>query len=372
MEYYGYTKRILFIDLTEKTFHHEEVEDTHQRSFIGGFGLNSFLFHKLFKSKTEALSPDNPIVIGAGPFVGSTIPGAVRVMVTTKFPQTYSVASASGSRSFGYKLKKAGYDTLIITGQASTPVYLKITDDKVDIMDAKDLWGKNTNETAEYLYKKHKNSSAVCIGPAGENLVCFSMAILDRASSLGRGGLGAVFGAKKLKAIVVQGSNKIVAAQPSNFNKIRDGLLGRLKEYSEREVSIELGLMANWENYTKQLFSYQNWTRVKSAKEVTDLFGLWVYKKVKKKRIACPTCFLPDKDILSIEDAHQNSLIVYTPSYFNMALIGSRLGLRDYREAIHLTYLLDNYGICMFTFSNMIDFLTTGTYDAPWRYTVNV
>jgi aldehyde:ferredoxin oxidoreductase len=359
MEYHGYTKRVLTVDLTERRFYHGEVDDSLLRRFIGGFGINSVLFHRLFRPKTDALSPDNPIVIGAGPFVGSSIPGAVRVMVTTKFPLTNSVASASGSRSFGFKLKKAGYDNITLTGASSDPVYLKITNDDVEIIDARELWGRSTSETAEFLYKRHKKASVVCIGPAGENLVRFSMAILDRASSLGRGGLGAVFGSKKLKAIVVQGSNHIAAANPDQFKEIRDGLLKRQRKYPERDESIKLGLMANWDNYTKQLFSYKNWTKIKPIKEVTDLFGPWAYEKVKSKRISCPTCFLPDKDILKIEDHHQNQLTVYTPSYFNMALIGSRIGLKNYREAVYVAHLLDDYGICMFTFSSMIDFLMT-------------
>jgi len=297
-----------------------------------------------------ALSPENPVIIGAGPLIGTLAPGASRVVCTTKFPLTSAVGTASGSMNFASQLKYAGYDHLVITGAASKPVYLRIADDDVEICDASALWGMDACEAADALWEEHGNDCGIIsIGQAGENLVRFSLALVDKTATLGRGGLGAVFGAKKLKAIVVSGSGGVSVADAKGFLEIVEGLYERLRRYPLRDACVDLGIMSNWENYVKQFFTPD------VQEKVAKLYGVETYKKVKKMRVACPSCFIADKDVLEIRDGAFAGLITYASSFFNATLFSKFTD--DYREALKLTDMLNRYGLCLLTFSSLADFL---------------
>ena len=156
--------------------------------------------------------PENPIILGVGPLVGTLYPGANKVMTTCKMPMTASNdgkhfigTSVSGNNLFALMFKNAGYDHIVISGRAEKPVYLKISDDEVQLCDAEDLWGKNdVYETADILDRRHEGFGKMVIGKAGENRVRFAMAFVDRFWHAGKSGFGAVMGSKNLKAIIVK------------------------------------------------------------------------------------------------------------------------------------------------------------------------
>jgi len=151
MDFYGYTGRILNVDLTNNKIYveNEKVEDLKQ--FIGGMGMNCKLGAELLKPKTNPFSPENVIILGVGPLVGTITPGASRTVGLSKFPATGAIANSCGSMSFGFNLKQAGYDHVIITGKSEKPVYLLILDDHVELANASELWGQDIVETTNYL-----------------------------------------------------------------------------------------------------------------------------------------------------------------------------------------------------------------------------
>jgi aldehyde:ferredoxin oxidoreductase len=165
------------------------------------------------------MSAGNKVVLSAGPLVGTLAPGADRLSVDFKNPQTGGVGSANVGGHFAPELKFAGFDAVIIEGQATEPVFISINDDKVKIMDASHIWGKTTWETEDLLreYLGYKQLRIASIGPAGENLVSGACLVVDRSRGAGRGGSGAVLGAKKLKAIAVRGKCPIKIQDPSSF-----------------------------------------------------------------------------------------------------------------------------------------------------------
>jgi aldehyde:ferredoxin oxidoreductase len=166
----GYAGKILYVDLTRRISESKPLSEDLMSNFIGGPGINAKLAYEIIKPKTEFSSPENAILINIPPLVGTFAPGAGRASFMAVSPQTGTLAY-SGTGGL-YNLKFAGYDELVITGKADRPVYLKILDDEVEILDASDLWGKDAMETTDILWDKYGDEwNVACIGPAGENLV---------------------------------------------------------------------------------------------------------------------------------------------------------------------------------------------------------
>ncbi|MFZ5634395.1 MAG: aldehyde ferredoxin oxidoreductase family protein [Bacillota bacterium] len=202
----GWSGKILYIDLSSESFY---VEDSARyKTFIGGRGINQWLLFKFMDKDIDPLAPESTVILGAGPFVGTLVPGANRLSVDFKNVITNGVGSGNCGGQFAAEMKFAGYDHIVIYGKAAKPVYLYIVNDRVYFRDASLLWGKDTWKT-ETIIKQRENDIALktlTIGVGGENLVKFSCLIGDRGRAVGYGGSGAVFGSKKLKAIAVRGT----------------------------------------------------------------------------------------------------------------------------------------------------------------------
>ncbi|MDY6880213.1 MAG: aldehyde ferredoxin oxidoreductase N-terminal domain-containing protein [Desulfatiglans sp.] len=357
MEYYGYAGRVLYVDLSSGKVNVEPLDMDMAKEFLGGFGVNNRLAYDNIEPGEDTLSPKNPVILGAGPLVGTMAPGAVRIMGATKFPLTGAVAWGAGSMSFGTQLKWAGYDHVVITGRAESPVYISILDDQVEICDARHLWGKTIHESADELWKHHEKSGIIGIGQGGENMVKYALTLVDRMATLGRGGFGAVMGSKNLKSIVVRGTRGIRIADRKRFMKIVDDMYQRCKRYPLHQAIVDYGIMSNWNNYVKQLFYYKNYSEIYPADKATERYGPHLYEKIQKRAVACPSCFIADKEIIKLTEGEYEGLVQYTSSFVNIAMIGTRFEINDYTQAAKLIHLLDEYGICMMTFCGLADFL---------------
>ncbi|NVM02568.1 MAG: hypothetical protein HWN67_09550 [Candidatus Helarchaeota archaeon] len=319
---FGYSGKILSINLTKKKIREGNLSDELIRNFIGGLGINIKLFYDIFTPGLDPFSPENPIVIGAGPLVGTIVPSTSRIYITTKMPMNNAIGWAGGSMSFGMMLKNAGYDHIIITGRANSPIYLKIFDDHVSLEDATNLWGKDTNQTADNLWNLHGNCGIISIGQSGENLVKFSIALVDKISTIGRGGAGAVMGSKNLKAIIARGTKGVNVADPKKLMKLHKQLYERIRNYKHREDWVKFGL-------------------IRSAPIVPKDFYL---DNLKKARIACPSCPIGDKDVIQINEGRFSGLISYEASVVNAyALFAMNFGTYD--ENIKSFDLMNRYGL---------------------------
>ena len=154
---------------------------------------------------------ENPLIFVNGPFTGTKIQTSARTTLVSKSPLTNSIHDSHCGGNFGPALKRSGYDYLVITGKSEKPVYIYLTDKKVEIKDASQLWGKGIFLTNDKLIETHSgnNPRIAAIGQAGENLSKMACIGVDKHRQFGRGGLGAVMGSKMLKAVVVDGSTKI-------------------------------------------------------------------------------------------------------------------------------------------------------------------
>ena len=360
----GYMGKVLHVDLRSGEFETKKLDLDVARDYVGGLGLNAWLMAQLYVSGTDPLSPDNPIILGAGPLVGTGTPGAAKIVATTRFPLNGTISESVGSMRFALNLKGSGFDHLIITGRAKKPVVLVLDNDKASVIDAKDLWGMDIFETTDALKKSYagRRSSVIAIGRAGENRVSFSLALVDKASTVGRGGLGAVMGSKNLKAIVAMGDQRPKVHDREELKRLLSDIRKRLKRFKNHPRVLELGIMENWENYTHQLSACRNFTRSFSPEKATELYGPDVYRSFKIKRFGCPSCFTPDKDHIEVKNGPHKGFKTCTTSYFNNFLFGHLFDLNqptDKTVTLRLLDRLDRLGLDIFTFRGLLDFLIT-------------
>nr|MDO8084526.1 aldehyde ferredoxin oxidoreductase family protein [Candidatus Sigynarchaeum springense] len=210
----GWNGHLLRIDLAARMAKTEPIPKDVLRSYMGGRGLGVRYLASEVPPKTDPLGPGNKVIIATGPLNGTTVPAAGRFAAVSKSPLTGTIFDCNSGGSFGVYLKSCGYDAVVIEGKASEPAYLHITPEGGSIEAAKGLWGKDIKATTNILREKHGKAARVsCIGPAGENLVLFANIENDYHHALGRGGIGAVFGSKNLKAIVVDAGEKETPVQ---------------------------------------------------------------------------------------------------------------------------------------------------------------
>ena len=243
----------------------------------------------------------------------------------------------AGGATFGYLMKNAGYDHIVLEGQSERPVFLSIDNDKVEIRDARTYWGKGIDDTCREMRLKSGSppSGILCIGQAGENRIPYAMAFIDGVATLGRGGLGAVIGSKNLKAILVRGNGGIRVAHEKKYKSLSKAMFKRIREYPYLNEWQELGL-------------------VKSL----PLIPVETYRKIKKRRFVCVSCPIGCKDVVEIRDGEFQGTVKFTSSAVNL-FTPVIYGFKDYREAIRLVARLDDYGLDMFEFFSIMQFAKT-------------
>lgn len=342
----GYTGNMLTIDLGRLESSISMYPEEYADRYLGGFGVNNRLFLERSRPGTDPLDPGNPLVLGAGPLVGTAVPGTSRVMANARVPLTGAVASASGSMGLGVQMKRGGLDHIVLLGKASEPTIIRIEDGHAEFISAASFWGKGILETTRALRQAYPGSSVLAIGLAGENLVHLSLAMIDACATLGRGGLAAVLGSKNVKAVVVKGSGVLKVADPKRLKELLRGLHERQARWDMRKAALELGMIGAWPMYANQLMPYG--AGEDDLREMTERFGPGAYLKLKKRRIACPSCFLADKDELQLPSTGES---VYSTSFLNAAIIGCALGMKDAEEAASTLAMLDDLGLDFMTLS---------------------
>lgn len=333
----GFSGTVLVVDLTQGAVSKEPLAEVSARDYLGGLGLTVKLASERIFPGTDPLSPENPIVLGAGPLVGTDLPAASRVYSVTRLPASGTIGwSGAGGVTFGCMLKNAGYDHIVIRGRAERPVFLEFQDGEVALRDASSLWGLGVQETCEVLWERYGRPTGVlAIGQAGENRVRLSMAYVDRIATLGRGGFGAVMGSKNLKAAVVRGTRGVRVADRKAYAALRREILEKIRTYPHLKDWQEVGLINTFPFIDKD-----------------------VYFKIKKRRVACVSCPIGCKDVVEIRDGEFKGLVACSSSAINL-FTPVIYGMKDYRQAIRLVAQLDAYGLDMFEFFGLMGFVRT-------------
>jgi aldehyde:ferredoxin oxidoreductase len=228
---FGYNGKVLRIDLTTGSIKAESLDVEQAKKYIGGRGLGTAMIMKEIDPAVDALSPANKLMFVTGPLTGTATPTGGRYMAVTKSPLTGTIASSNSGGFFGAELKFAGWDAIILEGKAASPQYLTLEDDKAELHDASDLWGKIVSETTDILEKRHGEKCRIMtIGPAGEKLSPMAAIMNDRWRAAGRSGVGAVMGSKNLKAITVRGSGKVAVADEAKLKEAFSRCMKKIKE----------------------------------------------------------------------------------------------------------------------------------------------
>ena len=211
---------LLYVSLTDGSINRKPLPEDLFKLYLGGRGLGVKLLHDNLAPGIDPLSPDNWLIFAVGPSTATSVPTSGRFVVVTKSPATGTIFDSHAGGYFAPQLRRAGIAAVIITGAAKSPVYLWINDDEVEIRDASSLWGKMTDIATDELIKATDEKAQVaCIGPAGEHMINLAAIITDKHRAAGRGGVGAVMGSKKLKAIVARGTKTAEAADPEKLKE---------------------------------------------------------------------------------------------------------------------------------------------------------
>ncbi|MBW2059328.1 MAG: hypothetical protein JRH07_06565 [Deltaproteobacteria bacterium] len=356
------TSWIVRVDLSAGTVEREPVQEETDRRFLGGSGVGWKLVADNLPPGTDPFSPENIIAMSPGILAGTLTPGAPKTTVITKFPtiaaedgKHFVGSCTTGGRYLGIALKRAGCDHLLISGKADSPVYLRIRDREIDLVEARDLWGRGIEEVSNELVRREgPEAGVVVIGTAGENLVRNALTIVDKTDSLGRGGLGALMGAKNLKAIVVTGSGDVAVSQPARFMHVSRELRQRVLKWSRREHWIKLGLAAGWDT-----FKHTQYPGIWPKDKWDELYGEKTRMETVEEVIGCNSCLLSCRLKWKTKGGEYDGEVGFGSPFSKSATSGMLLGVEDFRKMIHLVADANSRtGLDFYTTTRMIDFVT--------------
>jgi aldehyde:ferredoxin oxidoreductase len=339
----GFWLKNLRINLTTREVTVEEIEENFLRNFIGGAGAAAVYLKREVPPECGALDPDNLLIFSTGPFQASKISGSAKFSVATRSPLTGLFVDSAAGANWGILFKRTGFDFLTITGKGSSPVILNITDNKVNITPADDLWGTDALSVTSRLKTEYPGASVAAIGQAGENKVALSCMIIDGFSAVGRGGTGAVAGSKNLKAIVVKGTQNPPVANPDLLKELEKKYRKSILQNSEgfREWGTIGGLTPGEEAGNLPI---KNWKKTE-WKEGASKIGYPGYSSLNPKPHACLYCVVACHR--SVEKKFESGFYYKGsgPEYESLALLGASCMIDDLEVLVKANLFCNQAGM---------------------------
>jgi aldehyde:ferredoxin oxidoreductase len=350
--------KITTIDVTRREHHEESIPDSVYRTYLGGKGLGSYLLLKKNPPRVDPLSPDNTIVIAAGPACGHTAWGANRYAAFTKSPLTNVFSeSYSGGRAF-YQITKTGFDAIILTGKSEEWVYIEITPYGISFHNAEHLLGKDAFETETILEEQYKEKKAavLTIGVAGENRVKYAYINNDRGRCLGRTGVGAVLGSKNVKALVFWGDKEKTAADPDLLKQFQKDLLKAGKEHPGTQAYKQKGTSLVVDLTTKvDAFPARYWQEG-TVPHKDSINAAALHRNLDVKPKSCLYCFISCTREATVNSGRHKGLSLDGPEYETIDAFGGLNMVDDIREIAYLNDLCDKLGLDTVTAGNVTAF----------------
>jgi aldehyde:ferredoxin oxidoreductase len=345
----GYKNKILEVDLSNCKIDITDVPEGDKKRFIGGSGVAAKLFLDRFNIFADPLSPDNPLIVMDGPITGSTFPGTSRFAVCGKSPLTGIWGEGTCGGNFGPELKFAGIDGIIFKGASTNPVYLIIEDEKIELRDAKDLWGMDNYTVTDLLKERHgkeRKPKVLSVGPAGENLVRFASICNDKGDFIGRTGMGALMGSKKLKALVVKGTKKVEVSYPEEYatlrkllvTKSRDAVVAQSFRSMGTDAGMDLGMMTGD-------VPIKNWSIGEDFQLSANLGGPSLTEKYLTRNHACSFCPVACKRMVKVDDGPFKTEEGPGPEYETCAAFGTLIMNGDLAGVIKANEWCNRYGL---------------------------
>jgi aldehyde:ferredoxin oxidoreductase len=348
-------RKIAYVDLTSGNIEIKDFPPELRTKYLGGRGVNAYLLNQMVQPDTDPLGPDNPLIVGVGLLTGTPGFGTARTQFSARSPESGYLGDSSMGGEFGPELSFAGFSHLVITGQSPEPVYLWVTNDKIEIRSAKELWGKGTLETLNAIKSRERNEwvKAAVIGVAGENRVRFANIITGPKDSAGRTGMGAVMGSKRLKAIAVRGTKDLKIADPQGLIDYLRGATRKLAELKWVKGLGHYGTPVIFVNASRVgLFTARN-----HQEAIDDEYREKLHPEnlepFKKGMAACYSCIVHCRDRHYIDQGPYAGTRGEGPELAGLGAFGTNLGSKDLATVVYASDLCNKYGL---------DVVSTGTY----------
>jgi aldehyde:ferredoxin oxidoreductase len=345
---FGYTGKILHVDLTSRTLTVEEPPEAFYRKYMGGSAFGAYYILRDMPAGADPLGPDNVLTFMVSPTTGAPIAGQSRLMVNAKSPMSGAIGDGQSGGFFPAELKFAGFDGIVVKGRASTPVYLSIIDGQATLRDATHVWGKVTGEAEAALKAEVGDTKAevLQVGPAGEKGVRFAsiMSMSNRAN--GRTGMGAVMASKNLKAIVVRGQQKVALADPAALGALAKSGAKMMPDNADVDGLGKYGtagvVMPQNAWGTLPTRNY-NEGQFESAEAIS---GETMYDTILKERDTCYACVVRCKRVVEIADGpHQVDPTYGGPEYETLGTFGSYCGIGDLAAISKANQICNMHGV---------------------------
>ncbi len=327
---FGYQGKRLVVDLTNRKTEIEEIGSSLARQYIGGIGFGIKVLYDRLAPRIDPLSPENHLVFSSGPLSSVNFMGSTGISVVTKSPLTGLVGDSDLRGTFGRNLKSCGYDVLVITGRAESPVYLELAGEDVKIQDATELWGRTTGEVQSILSRKsNRGANILSIGPAGERLVRYACISGDVQFFAGRLGMGAVMGAKHLKAIVLKGNKTTPIADPEGMKRLKQEVFYDIKHFGSCDTLSKYGTWnTTGPSNLKGTLPTKNFQKT-SFEKIAQIDGEAMLKTVYLGKRTCPGCPIGCRRVVGAEGPYAVSSEYGGPQFESVAALGPMLLLGD-------------------------------------------
>ena len=325
---HGYTGKILHVHLDTPTLEIETPPESFYRTFLGGSAMGAYYLLQNTPPHADPLGPENTLALMLGVITGAPISGQSRLTAVAKSPLTDAVGDSQCGGFFPAELNFAGFDGIVVHGQAKNPVYLWITAGEAELRPAEHLWGKTTAEVDDLLFEElgDKKIQVMQTGIAGENGVRYA-AIMNMANRAnGRTGMGAVMAAKNLKAIAVRGKQRPSLADKKGLNELARWGSGN---FEDSDV-YGLGLLG-----TAEVLGFQqsdgglptrNWVSG-SFDGWQSIDGKTMAQTILKERDTCYACTVRCKRVVESESPYPVAARYGGPEYETLATFGSYCGI---------------------------------------------
>lgn len=351
--FYG---KLLRVDLTGKTYREESIPQETLKRYLGGKGLGTYLLLNNVPQGADPLSAENRIIFTVGPATGTVMPGSSRHGLYSKSPQTGGYAESYAGGKVAPQIKATGYDAIILEGRSEKPAFLEVSDKGVRFHQADDLWGKETYITEDKVKERVgiPSAQAVVIGPAGENLVRLACVENNYWRSSGRGGLGAVFGSKNLKAVVFHGSQKPSCADEKVLKGFVKNLIANskdlpgVKNYKKYGTPQMVALLNSAKAFPTRYWSkgvLEGWEKISGEALINNF-------QVKPK--TCPGCFMACGDLTTVTSGPRAGLTIEGPEYETIYAFGGLCCIDRMEDIIYFNDLCDRYGIDTISAGNLV------------------
>ncbi len=355
----GIFRRVYHIDLSSQQVQTHSVPERVYTGLLGGKGLGTYLLLKhTSSSPKDPFDPQNPVIFAIGPVTGLPIHGSSRYGVYTRSPQTGIYSESYSGGGVALTMASCGVDALVLTGKASQPLFLEITDQGVTFHRATALWGMDIYHAEEKMKQKVGDPKAgvVVIGPAGENRIRFSTIASGKWRSAGRTGVGAVLGSKLVKGLLFHGRAKKTAADPNLLKNVWKRMLRKakgnplVKAYQTMGTPMLVGVMNTLGGFPTKYWSQgtlPGWENISAE-------GIQQFCTTRPH--ACPYCFMACGKLTTVKEGPHKGLTILGPEYETIYAFGGLCMINDIGEIIYLNDLCDRLGIDTVTAGNLAAF----------------